>query len=607
MLRARSQALLLVAAALLAGCASPQPSPEPAPGGFSSTDVFAGAYDTSGPWPRALVPGTLEALADEVVEVPSELDGEPIQIGFVRPDVPEGVRVPVVAHASVYLSDLRAAPLVDAYPYPPESGFLVENLVPRGYAVAWIAARGTGGSGGCWDVYGPETRADLSQAVTWLAEQPWSDGAVGMIGISWDAVAAWQVAASGNPHLRTVVVAASEPDLFSFFFRNGTASGAGTGGQAGFWATSTTGTTTFFGVVQGESPRGPSPRDPSSADPCPDLAAAIADSGRATVTGERGSGFWKERDLRPIVAEAYGGTALVVHGLRDDFAWARLVYPWIAEVEARGLVAKHMLGQWGHDLPYFPNPTPRWDFAEILVRWYDAWLKGGSVDLGGRVQVADSDGAWRAEPSWPPPDAARRTFWLAPGGALADAPSTERGSALLVADPERAVLGPEHAPDAADGAFAECRGCAWFATEPIEGGLRFAGLPEVPLTVTPTGPGGSVSAFLYVDGPNGTRRLSAGILDLRFADGGETARAVSPGQPIVARLQLEAVDAVVPDGGRLLLAVGQVGYGAVLNYYRPTEPSWPVRVELGGEQSALRLLVFERGEGAFFESPAPPG
>src|SRR5688500_17977210 len=47
-------------------------------------------------------PGPFKALPQEVVEVPSSIDGRPQQIGFIRPDAPEGYRAPVIVHASSY-------------------------------------------------------------------------------------------------------------------------------------------------------------------------------------------------------------------------------------------------------------------------------------------------------------------------------------------------------------------------------------------------------------------------------------------------------------------------------------------------------------------------
>ena len=47
-------------------------------------------------------PGPYGTLPGEIVTLRSAFDGETIQIGVVRPDVPAGVRAPVIALASPY-------------------------------------------------------------------------------------------------------------------------------------------------------------------------------------------------------------------------------------------------------------------------------------------------------------------------------------------------------------------------------------------------------------------------------------------------------------------------------------------------------------------------
>ncbi|HWL65024.1 MAG TPA: CocE/NonD family hydrolase, partial [Actinomycetota bacterium] len=53
--------------------------------------------------------------------------------------------------------------------------FLTENFIPHGYAVAFLAIRGTADSGGCMNLMGSGERADIDQAITWLGDQGWSN------------------------------------------------------------------------------------------------------------------------------------------------------------------------------------------------------------------------------------------------------------------------------------------------------------------------------------------------------------------------------------------------------------------------------------------------
>jgi putative CocE/NonD family hydrolase len=76
--------------------------------------------------------------------------------------------------------------------------------VRRGYAYVVQNERGRYYSEGKWDILGPPT-TDGYDAIQWLAEQPWSNGKVGLIGCS--STAEWQmaVAALDPPGLAAVV------------------------------------------------------------------------------------------------------------------------------------------------------------------------------------------------------------------------------------------------------------------------------------------------------------------------------------------------------------------------------------------------------------------
>ncbi len=78
------------------------------------------------------------------------------------------------------------------------------DAVKRGYAYVLMNERGHFFSEGNYDILGPP-RTDGSDAISWIAEQPWSNGKVGTIGCS--STAEWQlgVAALGNPALAAMI------------------------------------------------------------------------------------------------------------------------------------------------------------------------------------------------------------------------------------------------------------------------------------------------------------------------------------------------------------------------------------------------------------------
>jgi putative CocE/NonD family hydrolase len=112
-------------------------------------------------------------------------DGTSLLADVYRPDS-EG-RYPALVSFSCYPRQIQdlGAPL----------GFIEAGasdfFVPRGYVHVIANARGTGGSGGEWSLLGQQERNDLFDLIEWVAAQPWCDGNVGMLGISYSRWRSW--------------------------------------------------------------------------------------------------------------------------------------------------------------------------------------------------------------------------------------------------------------------------------------------------------------------------------------------------------------------------------------------------------------------------------
>jgi predicted acyl esterase len=80
-----------------------------------------------------------------------------------------------------------------------------EKFVPDGYVCVRVDSRGAGWSPGYLDVWSPRETRDIYECVEWAAGQPWSNGKIGMCGISYYAINQWQVAGLQPPHLAALV------------------------------------------------------------------------------------------------------------------------------------------------------------------------------------------------------------------------------------------------------------------------------------------------------------------------------------------------------------------------------------------------------------------
>lgn len=136
-------------------------------------------------------------------------DGVQLLADVHRPDEP-GARFPALIAASPYPRQIQdlGAPM----------GFIEAGAsdfwVPRGYVHVIANLRGTGGSGGTFGFFDVQERRDLHDLVEWAAVQPWCDGNVGMIGISYFAMTQLEAAVERPAHLRAIFPLAVTTDLY---------------------------------------------------------------------------------------------------------------------------------------------------------------------------------------------------------------------------------------------------------------------------------------------------------------------------------------------------------------------------------------------------------
>lgn len=84
----------------------------------------------------------------------------------------------------------------------------------RGYVHITLNVRGTGASGGFYDNLGPQTIADLREAIAWAAGQDWCDGKLAMFGISFFAIVQPRVAENPPPALKAIFAPYGYSDLY---------------------------------------------------------------------------------------------------------------------------------------------------------------------------------------------------------------------------------------------------------------------------------------------------------------------------------------------------------------------------------------------------------
>src|ERR1700722_16887 len=140
-------------------------------------------------------------------------DGTPIFVDIYRPDSPHQEPLPILLGWSPYGKHNTAARL----PWPaagveegwisPYTAFEAPDPLywcPRGYAVVYPDPRGSWYSQGELRHGGLGEAQDCFDLIEWLGELPWTNGKVGMSGVSYLAAIQWQVGPLRPRHLAAI-------------------------------------------------------------------------------------------------------------------------------------------------------------------------------------------------------------------------------------------------------------------------------------------------------------------------------------------------------------------------------------------------------------------
>ena len=282
--------------------------------------------------------------------------------------------------------------------YPPSVPYLAEG----GYVVVQFDVRGTGNSGGSTtDIYNDEERQDACDMVGWIADQPWCNGSVGMIGKSYSAVVQWQVAVENPPALKAIIVRSANDDVYTEWVYPG-------GCLRPYMLDSYSAHMNTWNFA---------PPDPD-------------------IVGEQWETIWQER----LEKSAPWGIGYVSHPLQGPYWQDRSLSADYSRVQCAVMVIggwsdcyptallrayenldcpkKALVGPWGHWYGEEPVavPGPRVDTRPIYQKWFDHWLKG--IDNGvmeeppvtlfvrrysppaARMAI-EEPGEWRSEMEWP--------------------------------------------------------------------------------------------------------------------------------------------------------------------------------------------------------------
>lgn len=477
--------------------------------------------------------GPFELQGRTEVFLPSH-DGTRLHGWLWLPDLPEPLTAPTILMSTPYLAAEDGQDQMEGLYEPP----ILRHYVPNGYAYLVMEVRGTGASGGCFGHHDLAAQKDPAAVIDWIAAQPWSNGRVGMAGISYMGVTAIHGAIHAGPALKAVApVAVPQQYLYHF-----TPQGAFSTSAAGYEATQHTLETPPLSL--GTGPEGLlAILDHAPERWCSEYARNMLVEPRAMLEDDRDGAFWHARDT----FRSYPNITAAVffsEGFDDPYI------PWGQDVAWDLLQAPKRLlfGPWGHQMP--PLETT----AQDRLAWFDYWLKGiGTPPRIGVVDFQDDLGTWHQSEAWPPRSASAQALYLVQG-ALAATP--EEGTRSYQSTPVVPGRTPkDQVCDPSAGLL--------FASDPLEAPVLMAGNPMAWLELEADGPSGLVGSYLYripKDAPcTDATLISWGAADLRFHAGNFMGTDFPVGQATHVRIDMEMVATHLSTGDRIVVLVTHPG------------------------------------------------
>lgn len=464
----------------------------------------------------------------------------------------------------------------------------------HGYACARVDLRGSGDSEGVLqDEYLQQELDDGVEVIQWLAAQPWCDGNVGMIWISWGGFNGLQIAAMRPEALKAVVSVASTDDRYADDVHH---MGGCLLGDNLSWAS------TMFAYNS-------LPPDPEIVGPAwRDMwLERLEHSGlwlEQWLAHQRRDAYWRHGSICEDY-QALQCPVLLVSGWADGYSNAVFRMLRNLKVPRLGLV-----GPWSHKYPHLGIPGPAIGFLQECLRWWDHWLKGRETGIMEepmlRAWLQESvpptpryvvrPGRWVGEREWPSPDIELRPFGLRPG-RMVEGGAEDESAVLSIQSPLSVGLfagkwcSYAAAPDLPSDQRQEDGGALVFDSDYLEQPLELLGNIMVELDMSADQPVAMVAVRLSDLARDGkATRVTYGLLNLTHRESSERPTPLRPGAFQRVQLRLNEIGHAFPAGHRIRIAISSSYWP--LAWPAPVSPRLCVR--LAGSKVWLQIRTPRR-------------
>ncbi len=490
--------------------------------------------------------------------------------------------------------------LLEYLPYRKDDGTAARDypihsyFARRGYVSVRVDIRGFGASEGSPPEreYSEQEQLDGMEVIAWLARQPWSNGNVGMMGISWGGFNSIQMAMRRPPALKAIIAVDATDELFhdDIHYIDGMM-------HADEFE---------LGMDLSEMlTRAPDfPTDEASLAPRFDNPPWFL----LYLHQQRDGPFWRRASLRPNY-DRINIPVFLVGGFLDGY---RDSIPRM--LEKMKTPVKALVGPWNHTFPHDAAPGPQIEWREEALRWWDTWLKGRDTGILNeprltvymrhwhppKINLAEVPGEWRSEPGWPPRDLERQTLFLTAEHGIATT-AAALGAHQLKYVPSAGVeagfwwgdLTPDQRPWDAFSLV--------YDSTPLEKDTAILGWPRALLRASTSAPLADWFVRLSDVAPDGsvTQVAGAGLSGAQRESSTEP-KDLEPGKVYSLEFDLHFTSWVFPRGHRMRVAVANAAWPMIW----PTPYAMTTALELGGTQGSRVVLPVVPLEAS--SKPAPP-
>ena len=450
-------------------------------------------------------------------------------------DLPPGTRIPTLLQQTRYWRSADLRPPLGWFVNPTDLAPELKGHNPfftsRGYALVSVDVRGTGASFGTWSYpWAVDSVRDAGEIVDWIVAQPWSNGRVGGVGVSYVGTTAELLAVPNHPAVKAIAAMFNHPDAFcDIAFPGGILNRRFIGTWSHFdRVLDQNRIPAEFGALARLAVKGVKPVDGEDGRRLlPEAIQAHAQNGDVFKTAE----LVTYRDQRDQALDVTMDQ-ITVHRYQAEMAtsdvpvlgWGSWMDAGTADAVIRRFctfpnATQAVIGAWDHGglshaSPY-QRPTAAVDpslpgqWAETL-RFFDAYL----CDAGDGVRTEKvlyyytlGEERWKQTSVWPPQGAAMQRWYLGAGHTLSQSlPAAESGTDTYVVDFQASTgdrnrwweMGPAFRQTVVYAKRAEAaRHLLTYTSPPLPEDTEIAGHPVVTLHVASTEP--DCAFYVYLE------------------------------------------------------------------------------------------------------------